>query len=75
MSDQPDHYVTTNNIHKRQKSMSPVGFETTIPASVRSQTHELRQRGHWDRRLYLQPEPNKLHDVGATVGQEVRNMK
>ena len=55
-----DHYLTTHNTHKRQSSMSPVGFETTNPASVRSQTHELRQSSHWDRRLYLQSEPNKL---------------
>ena len=70
-----DHCVTTHSIHKWQTSMSPVGFETAIPASVLSQIHELRQRGHWDRRVYLQSEPNKLHDVSATEGQEGRNVK
>ena len=33
--------LTTHNIHKRQISMPPTGFESTIPASERSQTHVL----------------------------------
>jgi len=32
---------TTYNIHKRQTSMPPAGFEPAIPASERSQTHDL----------------------------------
>jgi len=34
-------YLTTHNIHNRQTSMSPVGFEPAIPASERPQTHVL----------------------------------
>jgi hypothetical protein len=33
--------LTTHSTHKRQTSMPPPGFETTIPASERSQTHAL----------------------------------
>jgi hypothetical protein len=36
-----DLYLTTNNTHKRQTSMPPAGFEPTIPASERPQTHAL----------------------------------
>jgi len=35
-----DLYLITHNIHKRQISMPPAGFEPTIPASERLQTHE-----------------------------------
>ena len=34
-------YLTTHNIHKRQISMLPAGFEPTILASEGSQTHAL----------------------------------
>jgi hypothetical protein len=34
-------YLTTHNIHKRQTSMPPVGFEPTIPAIERPKTHVL----------------------------------
>jgi hypothetical protein len=36
-----DLYLTTQHTHKRQASMTPVGFEHTIPASERPQTHSL----------------------------------
>jgi hypothetical protein len=36
-----DLYLTTHNTHKRQTSVPPVGFEPTIPASERLQTHSL----------------------------------
>ena len=36
-----DLYLTTHNTHNRQISMSPVGFEPTIPAGERPQTHAL----------------------------------
>jgi len=37
-----DLYLTTHNTHKRQKSyMLPAGFEPTVPASKRPQTHTL----------------------------------
>jgi hypothetical protein len=34
-------YLTTHNIHKRQTSIPPVGFEPTILASERPKTHAL----------------------------------
>jgi hypothetical protein len=36
-----DLYLTTHNIHKRQTSMPPVGFEPIILVSQRPQTHAL----------------------------------
>jgi hypothetical protein len=36
-----DLYLTTHSIQKRQTSMHPAGFETTIPANERQQTHAL----------------------------------
>jgi hypothetical protein len=34
-------YLTTQTLYKRQTSMPPVGFESTIPASARPQTYAL----------------------------------
>ena len=36
-----DLYLTTHNIHNRQTSMTPVGFEPTISAGQRPQTYAL----------------------------------
>ena len=36
-----DHYLTTDNTHKKQTSMFPAGFEPVIPASEQPQTHAL----------------------------------
>jgi hypothetical protein len=36
-----DLYLTTHNTYERQTSMPPAGFEPTIPASERPQTHAL----------------------------------
>jgi hypothetical protein len=36
-----DLYLTTHKTHKRQTSMPPVGFETTILVGERPQTHAL----------------------------------
>jgi hypothetical protein len=36
-----DLYLTARNTHKRQTSMSSVGFKPTIPASKQPQTHAL----------------------------------
>jgi len=36
-----DLYLTTHNTHNRQTSISPVGFEPTISAGERPQTHAL----------------------------------
>jgi len=38
-----DLYLATRNTHKRQTSMPPAGFETTIPVSERPQTHVLER--------------------------------
>jgi len=43
-SDQPDaetSYLSAHNIHERQTFITPAGFEPTIPASERPQTHGL----------------------------------
>jgi hypothetical protein len=40
-----DLYLTTHNVHKRQTSMFPTGFEAAIPGSERQQTDAL-DRGH-----------------------------
>jgi len=34
-------YLTTHNTHNRQKSMSPAGFESTVPESELPQTYAL----------------------------------
>jgi len=36
-----DLYLTTHNTHKRQTSMPRAGFDPTIPANERPQTHTL----------------------------------
>jgi len=36
-------YLTKYNTHKRQTSMSPVGFEPAFPASKRPQSHTLNR--------------------------------
>jgi hypothetical protein len=36
-----DLYITTRNTHKGKTSMLPTGFESTVPASERRQTHSL----------------------------------
>jgi hypothetical protein len=36
-----DLYLTTHNTHKRRNSMPQAGFDHTIPASERPQTHAL----------------------------------
>jgi hypothetical protein len=38
-------YLTTHNIHNRQTSMPPVGFELTISAGERPQTYALVRAG------------------------------
>ena len=37
-------YLTAHNTRNRQTSMPPAGFETTIPADERPQTHALDTR-------------------------------
>ena len=43
-------YMTTRNIHMKQTSINPVGFETAIPASDRPQTLTVDRVANWDRR-------------------------
>ena len=43
----------TQNTHKKQTSMLPVGFEPTISAGERPQTYALDRAGHWDWRPIL----------------------
>jgi hypothetical protein len=40
-----ERYLTTHNIHFRQTSMTPVGFEPTILAGERQQTYSLDRAG------------------------------
>jgi len=42
-------YRKTHNTHKRNKPFPLAGFELTISASHRPQTHALDPHGHWDR--------------------------
>jgi len=44
--------------------MTSAGFEPTIPASQRQQTHALRPRGHWDRLCVLAYNRGILSYVG-----------
>jgi len=46
-----DLYLTAHNTHNRQTSMPLAAFEPTIWACEWPQTHALRPRCHWDRRL------------------------
>jgi hypothetical protein len=43
-----DLFLTTHNIHKRQISMPPAGFETIIPSND-GHIPTFWPRGHWDR--------------------------
>ena len=42
-----DLYLTTHNIHNRQTSMPPAGFEPTVPACERPQTDALDRAATW----------------------------
>jgi hypothetical protein len=69
-----DLYLTPHNTLKRQTSMSPAGFERVIRASERPQTHALRRRGHWDRRLYCLLRRNADDLVCCSGGMIVRGV-
>ena len=43
-----DLYVTTHNIHNRQTSIPPAGFEPTISSRPAAADLPLRSCGHWD---------------------------
>jgi hypothetical protein len=52
-----DLYLTTHNTHNRQTFMPPAGFEPTIPANERPQTHysdcAATGIGHWKTEIYI----------------------
>jgi hypothetical protein len=56
--------------------MLPAGFESTIPASERPQTHALERRGHWDwlltflLKLILSYKMHKIYSSLAQNGEE-----
>jgi hypothetical protein len=52
-----DLYLTTHNTHKKQKPMPSVGFETTIPARERPQTHALDRAATGNDVLLLSHKP------------------
>ena len=55
-------YLTTHNSHNRQNIHTPVGFEPTIPASERSQTHALdRAPTHYYYQAILQTGGNRVN--------------
>jgi hypothetical protein len=45
-----DLYLTTQNTHKRQTSMPPVGFKPHDPSKRAAEDPRLRPHGHWNRR-------------------------
>ena len=59
-----DLYLTTSNTHKRQISIRLAGFEPTIPASERPQTHALDSAAIWIS-SYLCLLSNKIHELIA----------
>ena len=46
-----DLYLTTRNIHNKQTSMSPAGFEPAIPSREQPQSQTLDF--HWDRLISI----------------------
>jgi hypothetical protein len=52
-------YLTKHNTHKRQTSMPPTGFQPSIPASERPQTHALesaaRRLKYSEKKLFQSP--------------------
>ena len=69
-----DLYLTTHNTHKRQTSLSPVGFEPTFAVSERPQTHALDRAatGLW---MIRKNNQQVLHDCGPETDRNttVRN--
>ena len=59
--------LITHNIHKRQTSMPPVGFESTISAGERPADLRLRPRGRWDRLIVEFTKPNSPKHVSFLV--------
>ena len=58
-------YLTTHNSHKRQTSVPPAGFETTIPASKRLQTEALGRAVKGIGPVRIGPELNPVSNARA----------
>jgi hypothetical protein len=63
-----DLHLTTQNNHKRQTSMTPAGFEPSIPASQQLNTHALDRAGAEIGTSYLISETNNavLRNTGRS---------
>jgi hypothetical protein len=61
-----DLYQTTHNVHKRQTSMPPAGFEPTIPGSQRPQTQPL-DRAAAGIGFKIDMDPNLLLQVASKL--------
>jgi len=66
-----DLYLTTHNTHNRQTSMPPVGFEPTIPAGERPQTHTLDRAaiGTGNFSIYIRKKPLKLTQTHRNMSE------
>ena len=60
-----DLYLTTHNTHNRQTSMPPVGFEPTISAGERPQTHALDRAATGTGKLYITSHNTSLYYTRA----------
>jgi len=61
-----DLYLTTHNIHKRETSILPAGFEPHNYRMLVAADPPLRPRGHWDRHVVVLPVLNwepRIEDV------------
>ena len=71
-----DPYLTTHNIHKKQTSMPPAGFEPTIPASVTNNTRYYssgREIGPLQRSLPDNTQHSQETDFHALCGVRTHN--
>jgi hypothetical protein len=68
-----DLYRTTHNTHTRETSMSPVGFEHTIPANKRPPTHALNRAatGNGERIRTMKNHKDDLFIARKGIGPEV----
>ena len=66
--------LTTHNTHKKQTSMLSAGFEPTVPASQRSQTHALDRAATATGKLHLGFR-NVQHQVTSDFTWSTTNME
>ena len=64
-----DLYLTTHNIHNRQTSMAPVGFEPTVSAGERPQTYALDRAATETAWSYYYTEPKLRVDSAARISE------